>query len=55
MLIYLRVLTLCWNWHTCIPYSLRHPRTIGVSAWYKSRQHSSEGSLKMLISEGSPN
>ena len=54
MLIYLRVIRLCWNWHTCIPYALRHPRTIGVSAWYKSREDGSEGSLKMLISEGSP-
>ena len=46
--IYLLVIRLCWNWHTCIPYALRHPRTIGVSAWYKSREDGSEGSLKML-------
>ena len=46
--IYLHVIRLCWNWHTCIPYALRHPRTIGVSAWYKSREDGSEGSLKML-------
>ena len=37
-----------WNWHTCIPYALQHPRTIGVGAWYKSREDGSEGSLKML-------
>ena len=41
-----------WNWHTCIPYALRHPRTIGVSAWYKSGEDGSEGSLKMLIIGG---
>ena len=42
--IYLHVIRLCWNWHTCIPYALGHPRTIGVSAWYKSREDGSEGS-----------
>ena len=52
--IYLHVIRLCWNWHTCIPYALRHPRTIGVSAWYKSREDGSEGSLKHESSEGSP-
>ena len=44
MFIYLHVIRLYWNWHTCIPYALRHPRTIGVSAWYKSREDGSEGS-----------
>ena len=48
MLIYLHVIRLYWNWHTCIPYALEHPRNIGVSAWYKSREDDSEGSLKML-------
>ena len=45
--IYLHVIRLYWKWHTCIPYALKHPRTIGVSAWYKSRDDGSEGSLKM--------
>ena len=45
---------LYWNWHTCIPYALEHPRTIGVSALYKSRGNGSEGSLKHKFSEGSP-
>ena len=48
MLICLHVIRLYWNWHTCIPYALEHPRNIGVSAWYKSREDGSEGSLKML-------
>ena len=38
MLIYLHVIRLYWNWHTCIPYALEHPRNIRVSAWYKSRE-----------------
>ena len=50
--IYLHVIRLYWNLHTCIPYALQHPRTIGVSAWYKSREDGSEGSLKMLIIGG---
>ena len=50
--IYLHVIRLYWNWHTRIPYALQHPRTIGVSAWYKSREDGSEGSLKMLIIGG---
>ena len=50
--IYLHVIRLYWKWHTCIPYALQHPRTIGVSAWYKSREEGSEGSLKMLIIGG---
>ena len=50
--IYLHVIRLYWKWHTCIPYALKHPRTIGVSAWYKSREDGSEGSLKMLIIGG---
>ena len=45
---------LYWNWHTCNPYALEHPRTIGVSALYKSRGNGSEGSLKYKFSEGSP-
>ena len=32
MFIYLHVIRLYWNWHTCIPYALDHPRIIGVSA-----------------------
>ena len=52
MFVYLHVIRLCWNWHICIPYALGHPRTIGVSAWYKSREDSSEGSPKMLIIGG---
>ena len=48
------MIRLYWNWHTCIPYALEHPRTIGVSAWYKSRGNGSEGSLKYKFSEGSP-
>ena len=52
MLIYLHVIRLYWNWHTCIPYEPEHPRNIGVSAWYKSREDGSEGSLKMLIIGG---
>ena len=47
MLICLHVIKLYWNWHTCIPYALEHPRNIGVSAWYKSREDGSENSLKM--------
>ena len=31
MFIYLHVIRLYWKWHTCIPYALKHPRTIGVS------------------------
>ena len=54
MLICLHVIRLYWNWHTCIPYALEHPRTIGVSALYKSRGNGSEGSLKYKFSEGSP-
>ena len=50
--IYLHVVRLYWKWHTCILYALQHPRTIGVSAWYKSREDGSEGSLKMLIIGG---
>ena len=46
--IYSNVIRLYWNWHTCIPYALQHPRTIGVSAWYKSREDGSKGSLKTL-------
>ena len=55
MLICLHVIRLYWNWHTCIPYALEHPRNIGVSAWYKSREDGSESSLKCKLSEGSPN
>ena len=47
MFIYLHVIRPNWNLHTCIPYALEHPRSIGVSAWYKSREDGSEGSLKM--------
>ena len=43
---------LYWNWHTCIPYALEHPRSIGVSAWDESRKNGSEGCLKMLIIGG---
>ena len=50
--IYLHVIRLYGKWHTCIPYALQHPRTVGVSAWYKSREDGSEGSLKMLIIGG---
>ena len=33
MFIYLHMIRLNWNWHTCIPYALEHPRNnIGVSA-----------------------
>ena len=52
MFIYLHVIRLYWIWHTCIPYAQEHPRTIGVSASYKSREDGSEGSLKMLIIGG---
>ena len=27
MFIYLHVIRLYWNWHTCIPCALEHPRT----------------------------
>ena len=46
MFTYLDVIRLYWNWHTCIPYALEHPRTIGVSASDESRENGSEGSLK---------
>ena len=46
MLICLHVIRLYWNWHTCIPYALKHPRNIGVSAGDESRENGSEGSLK---------
>ena len=52
MFTYLHVIRLCWNWHTCIPYALGHPWSIGASAWYKSREDGSKGSLKMLIIGG---
>ena len=52
MFVYLHVIRLCWNWHICIPYALGHPRIIGVSAWYKSREDGSESSPKMLIIGG---
>ena len=52
MFIYLHVIRLYWNWHTCIPYALEHPRIIGVSACDESREKSSEGCLKTLIIEG---
>ena len=48
MLIYLHVIRLYWNWHTCIPYALGHPRNIGDCAWYKSREDGSESSLKKV-------
>ena len=48
MFIYLHMIRLYWNWHTCIPYALEHPRIIGVSAWDESIENGSEGSLKML-------
>ena len=32
MFTYLHVIRLYWNWYTCIPSALEHPRTIGVSA-----------------------
>ena len=50
MFIYLHVIRLYWNWHTCIPYALDHPRIIGVSL----EENGSEGSLKYKLSEGSP-
>ena len=46
------VIELKWNWHTCIPYALEHPRTIGVSAGDESRENGSEGCLKILIIGG---
>ena len=49
MFTYLHVIRLYWNWHTCIPYALEHPRTVGVNALDESRENGSEGSLKMLI------
>ena len=52
MFTYLHVIRLYWNWHTCIPYALEHPRTIGVSARDESRENGLEGSLKMLIIGG---
>ena len=52
MFTYLHVIRLYWNWHTCIPYALEHPRTIGVSAREESRKNGSEGCLKMLIIGG---
>ena len=48
MFIYFHVIRLYWDWHTCIPYALEHPRTIGVSAWDESRENGSEGCLKIL-------
>ena len=34
----------CLNWHTCIPYALEYPWTIGVSAI----ENGSEGCLKNI-------
>ena len=47
--IYLHVIRLYWNWHTCISYALDHHKIIGVSAWDESRENGSEGSLKISI------
>ena len=52
MFIYLHVIRLNWNWHTCIPYALEPLRTIGISARDESRENGSECSLKMLIIGG---
>ena len=52
MFTYLHVIRLYLNWHTCIPYALEHPRTIGVSAGDESRKNGSEGYLKILIIGG---
>ena len=41
-----------WNWHTCIPYALEHPRTVGVSARDESREDCLEGCLKCELYEG---
>ena len=49
MFIYLHVIRLYWNWHTCIPYALEHPRIIGVSVRDESREKGLEGCLKTLI------
>ena len=38
MFIYLHVIRPNWNWHTCIPYALEHPRILGVSARDESRE-----------------
>ena len=38
MFIYLHVIRLNCNWHTCIPYAPEHPRNIGVSARDESRE-----------------
>ena len=46
MFTYLHVIRLYWKRHACIPYALEHPRAIGVSAGYESRENGSEGSLK---------
>ena len=46
MFIYLHVIRLYWNWHTCIPYALDHPRIIGVSDEMSLEENGSEGSLK---------
>ena len=52
MFTYLHVIRLYWNWHTCIPYALEHPKTIRVSARDESRENGSEGCLKILIIGG---
>ena len=52
MFIYLHVIRLYWNWHTCIPYALEHPMAIGVSARDESRENGSEVCLKILIIGG---
>ena len=49
MFTYFPVIRLYWNWRTCIPYALGHPRIIGVSARDESRENCSEGCLKTLI------
>ena len=44
MFIYLHVIRLYWNWHTCIPYALEHSRIIRD----EYRENGSEGCLKIL-------
>ena len=53
MFICLHVIRLYWNWHTCIPYALEHPRIIVHEM--SLEKNGSEGSLKYKISEGSLN
>ena len=46
MFIYLIVLYTVMELASCIPYALGHPRTVGVSALYESRENGFRGLSK---------